>query len=113
MEYLILKFPFKAVNVPVTDPVALNKEANGVKGWYINPARLHGVTNAIIMYRGQILDEYSIGKVITYDKEEKRCKFKLKPLKKSSLKGKMLSQYKTPNPASLLSEERLKELLEQ
>lgn len=111
MEYLVLKLPYKAVGVPLTDPVALNKEANGIKGWYFNPTRLREVTNAILMYRGQILEEYSIGSKLEYDKEESRCRFDLKPIKKSSLKGQMLSEYKTPNPASLISQERLQEFL--
>lgn len=112
MKYLILKLPYHAYNVPFNNAAALLKEANGVEGWRITPTRLHDVEHAILLFRGQILEEYHINEVITYNKDERRCKFDMKPVKNSGFKGKMMSDYKTPNSASILEFDKLEMLVQ-
>lgn len=107
-NYLILKLSDKEKSIPFSDSKLLAERANGA--WRFTPARLNGVNTALLLFRGQILEEYEIGRKITYDLIDKRITFDMSPVSHSTLKGKSL-EYKTSNPASLVDSKKLQSLL--
>lgn len=107
-EYLILKLSDKESAIPFSDSQKLTERANGA--WRFTPARLKDVKTALLMFRGQVLEEYELGEKIVYNLNTKRITFDLTPVAKSQFKGKMLD-YKTANPASLLDDTKIHSLL--
>lgn len=107
-QYLILKLSDKENAVPFSDSEKLTERANG--SWRFTPARLEDVKAVLLMFRGQILEEYELGDKIIYNRKTKRITFDLTPIKNSQLKGKLLN-YPTANPASLLDDTKIQSLI--
>jgi len=108
MDYLVLKLSDKDKKVPFNNEKKLIDKANG--SWRITPAKLGDVDKALLLFRGQVLEEYEIGDTIIFDRKNKRMTFDMKVIKNSKYKGKIL-EYKTANPASIISKSKLNRVL--
>lgn len=108
MDYLILKLSDKDKKVPFNSEKKLIERANG--SWRITPAKLGDIDKALLLFRGQVLEEYEIGDIITFDRKNNRITFDMKVIKNSKYKGKIL-EYKTANPASIISKAKLNRVL--
>lgn len=103
-NYLILKLSDKDTSIPFGDSKALTEKANG--SWRFTPARLKDVDRVLLLFRGQVLEEYTMNDEVIYNRKENRVTFDLEPVSNSKLKGKSLD-YPTANPASLLPKNEL------
>lgn len=108
MDYLILKLSDKDNKVPFNNEKKLISRANG--SWRITPTKLGDTDRALLLYRGQVLEEYEIGDSIIFDRKNNRTTFDMKVKKNSKYKGKSL-EYKTANPASIISRVKLNRIL--
>lgn len=107
-KHLILKLSDKDNAVPFSNSKKLIEKANGA--WRFTPARLTDVETALLMFRGQVLEEYELGDEIVYNLKSKRITFDFTPVVNSKFKGETLD-YKTANPASLVDTARINSLI--
>jgi len=107
-NYLILKFSDRDNDIPFGNEAAMTEKANGA--WRITVPKVGDTRTALVLLRGQIINEYAIGDKLTYDRHTSRMTFDLTPIDNSKLKNKHLS-YKTANPASIMDEDKLAESL--
>lgn len=108
MEYIILKLSDKDKNIIFSDVKDLITRANGE--WRINPQRIGKIDTALLLFRGQIIGEFSIGEILKYNRITKRTTFDMKPVSNSKYIGKILN-YKTSNPATVMDDKKLKDSL--
>lgn len=99
IEYVILKLSDKEVGIPFSDDEKLLERANGE--WRLTPAKLGKAERALLLFRGQVLNEYEVGNKIIFDRDKTRITFDMKTIENSNYKGCVLD-YKTPNPASII-----------
>lgn len=103
-DYLILKLSDKEIGIPFSDDEKLLERANG--NWKLTPLKLGKVKRALLLFRGQVLNEYKIGNKIIFDRDNTRITFDMETVVNSSYKDKVLD-YKTPNPASIITNDDL------
>ncbi|MBF7026033.1 hypothetical protein [Staphylococcus kloosii] len=103
-DYIILKLSDKEIGIPFSDDEKLLERANG--NWRLTPAKLGKAKKALLLFRGQVLNEYEVGSKIIFDRDNTRITFDMKTIDNSNYKGKVLN-YKTPNPASIISKSDL------
>ncbi|WP_438798703.1 hypothetical protein [Staphylococcus pseudintermedius] len=104
MNYVILKLSDEEIRIPFGDDEKLLERANG--SWRLTPAKLGKAKKALLLFRGQVLNEYEVGSKIIFDRDNTRITFDMKTIKNSKYKGEVLD-YKTSNPASIISKNDL------
>lgn len=105
-NWVILKLSDKEIGIPFSDDEKLLERANG--NWRLTPSKLGKAKKALLLFRGQVLNEYEVGSKIIFDRDNTRITFDMRTIENSSYKGKVLD-YKTPNPASIISKSDLDE----
>ncbi|AGY82862.1 hypothetical protein [Carnobacterium inhibens] len=103
-DYLILKLSDKDLDIPFSNEKALTERANG--SWVITPRKIGKTNRALLLFKGQILKEYSVGSVLIFDRDSRRTTFDMTPLENSIYQGRRL-RYPTANPSSILSEKNM------
>ena len=109
MNYVILKLSDKEKGIPFGDDEKLLERANG--SWRLTPNKLGDAKRALLLFRGQVLNEYKIGSKILFDREDTRITFDMETIRDSKYKNKVID-YKTPNPASVIKKTDLDEKIE-
>jgi len=108
-DYLILKLSDKEKRIPFNNEKELINRANG--SWRITPQKVKNTKYALLLFRGQVIGEYTIGPTIIYDRENTRTTFDMKPYNVSKYRGLYLN-YKTANPASIVSQKKLDSMIQ-
>ena len=107
-NYIILKLSGKEIGIPFGNDKKLLEIANSQ--WRLTPAKLGNAKRALLLFRGQVLNEYEVDDQIIFDRQETKITFSMKTIKNSNYKNKVIN-YKTPNRASIISKENLDQLI--
>lgn len=106
MNYLILKLS----NVDIVNALSQHPLEEVLSdGWRITPRKLGDTNRALAVYNGVIIAEFKFGDELHYNRETKLMKLDLKQVD-SSYTRKMVN-YKTSNRASIVSDEKLSQIL--
>ena len=99
-KVLVLKLSTAERGIPFTNRTALLERARGE--WRISVQKIKGVKRALLLYKGAVLEEYTIGDKIMTNLADNKCRltFDLSLVEDSRLKGHLVS-YPTANPASV------------
>ena len=107
MSYLILKLSnMDIVNALSQQPL----EEVLSDGWRITPRKLGDTNRALAVFNGVIIAEFKFGGELHYNRETKLMKLDLKRMQNSPYIHKMIN-YKTSNRASIVSDEKLSQIL--
>lgn len=92
--------------IPFTNRTALLERAKGE--WRISIQKVKGVKRALLLYKGAVLEEYTIGDKILTNLADNKCRltFDLSLVEDSKFKGHLVT-YPTANPASVTVLEEL------
>ena len=98
----------RGLTVADMSPIMLQKRASGA--WKIGPKRLDSVEMVLVLYKETVIAQFSLGKVITYNRETHRSSLEFNDYEGNNhLVGSKLN-YKTNNPATIKTTEQLKNL---
>lgn len=108
MDYLILKVTPDRMFTALKTRKPLEKIMSD--NWRITPKKTRDVERALVLYNGVILGEFHVSNERSINRDTNTLNFTLTPIKDSKLINKMIN-YKTSNPASVMSNEKLKSLI--
>lgn len=88
----------KVNEIPPGGPMNLKSKAE--KAWKITPQKLHGQTNAVVMHKGIILEEYRIIRFQQDTEKPDRIAFEFEVIPDSLFKNRK-ADYPTVNPCTI------------
>lgn len=107
MSYLILKLS----NIDIVNALSQQPLEEVLSdGWRITPRKLGDTNRALAVFNGVIIAEFKFGGELHYNRETKLMKLDLKRIPNSPYIHKMIN-YKTSNRASIVSDEKLSQIL--